>query len=61
METLRSAIDATSEEFAANEAAQRALVVELNERLGTAAVGDEVNIEIDVLARYLFRMNQLKS
>ena len=39
METLRSAIDATSEEFAANEAAQRALVVELNERLGTAAVG----------------------
>jgi riboflavin synthase len=26
---------------------------------GTAAVGDEVNIEIDVLARYLFRMNQL--
>lgn len=28
---------------------------------GTAAVGDEVNIEIDVLARYLFRMNQLKS
>lgn len=28
---------------------------------GTAAVGDEVNIEIDVLARYLFRMNQLKA
>ena len=28
---------------------------------GSAAVGDEVNIEIDVLARYLFRMNQLKS
>ncbi len=28
---------------------------------GTAAVGDEVNIEIDVLARYLFRMRQLKS
>jgi riboflavin synthase len=27
---------------------------------GTAQVGDEVNIEIDVLARYLFRMNQLK-
>ena len=27
---------------------------------GTAAVGDEVNIEIDVLARYLFRMNQLR-
>jgi riboflavin synthase len=27
----------------------------------TAAVGDEVNIEIDVLARYLFRMNQLGS
>ncbi|WP_353216245.1 riboflavin synthase [Sandarakinorhabdus sp.] len=26
---------------------------------GTAAVGDEVNIEIDVLARYLFRMRQL--
>jgi riboflavin synthase len=26
---------------------------------GTAAVGDEVNIEIDVLARYLFRMKQL--
>ncbi|OYQ31994.1 riboflavin synthase [Sandarakinorhabdus cyanobacteriorum] len=28
---------------------------------GTAAAGDEVNIEIDVLARYLFRMNQLKA
>jgi riboflavin synthase len=28
---------------------------------GTAEAGDEVNIEIDVLARYLFRMNQLKS
>ena len=28
---------------------------------GTAQPGDEVNIEIDVLARYLFRMNQLKS
>jgi riboflavin synthase len=28
---------------------------------GTARVGDEVNIEIDVLARYLFRMNQLKA
>lgn len=28
---------------------------------GTAAAGDEVNIEIDVLARYLFRMNQLKT
>ena len=28
---------------------------------GTAKAGDEVNIEIDVLARYLFRMNQLKS
>ena len=28
---------------------------------GSATVGDEVNIEIDVLARYLFRMNQLKS
>lgn len=27
---------------------------------GTAQAGDEVNIEIDVLARYLFRMNQLK-
>ena len=26
---------------------------------GTAAVGDAVNIEIDVLARYLFRMKQL--
>jgi riboflavin synthase len=26
---------------------------------GTASVGDEVNIEIDVLARYLFRMRQL--
>lgn len=26
---------------------------------GSAAVGDEVNIEIDVLARYLFRMKQL--
>ncbi|MFZ4380937.1 MAG: riboflavin synthase [Sandarakinorhabdus sp.] len=28
---------------------------------GTAAVDDEVNIEIDVLARYLFRMNQLRT
>ncbi len=28
---------------------------------GTAQAGDEVNIEIDVLARYLFRMNQLRS
>ena len=28
---------------------------------GSAQIGDEVNIEIDVLARYLFRMNQLKS
>ena len=28
---------------------------------GTANVGDEVNIEIDVLARYLFRMNQLRA
>lgn len=28
---------------------------------GAAQAGDEVNIEIDVLARYLFRMNQLKS
>lgn len=28
---------------------------------GTAAVDDEVNIEIDVLARYLFRMNQLRA
>lgn len=28
---------------------------------GSAKAGDEVNIEIDVLARYLFRMNQLKS
>ncbi|MEY4850298.1 MAG: riboflavin synthase [Pseudomonadota bacterium] len=28
---------------------------------GTAKASDEVNIEIDVLARYLFRMNQLKS
>ena len=28
---------------------------------GTAKAGDEVNIEIDVLARYLFRMNQLNS
>lgn len=26
---------------------------------GTAQLGDEVNIEIDVLARYLFRMKQL--
>ena len=26
---------------------------------GTAVTGDEVNIEIDVLARYLFRMKQL--
>lgn len=26
---------------------------------GSASVGDEVNIEIDVLARYLFRMKQL--
>jgi riboflavin synthase len=28
---------------------------------GAAQAGEEVNIEIDVLARYLFRMNQLKS
>ncbi len=28
---------------------------------GTAKAGDEVNIEIDVLARYLFRMNQLRA
>lgn len=28
---------------------------------GTAQAGDEVNIEIDVLARYLFRMNQFTS
>jgi len=28
---------------------------------GTASVGEEVNIEIDVLARYLFRMNQLRA
>lgn len=28
---------------------------------GTASAGDEVNIEIDVLARYLFRMNQLRA
>lgn len=27
---------------------------------GTAQAGDEVNIEIDVLARYLFRMHQFK-
>ncbi len=39
METLRSAIDASSEEFAANEAAQRALVDELNERLSVTALG----------------------
>ena len=28
---------------------------------GSAQAGDAVNIEIDVLARYLFRMNQLKA
>lgn len=28
---------------------------------GTANADDEVNIEIDVLARYLFRMNQLRA
>jgi len=39
METLRSAVDAGSDEFAANEAAQRALVAELNERLHTTALG----------------------
>ncbi|MCC6269755.1 MAG: methylcrotonoyl-CoA carboxylase, partial [Microbacteriaceae bacterium] len=39
METLRSVIDASSEEFAANDAAQRALVAELNEHLSTAALG----------------------
>ncbi|MEO7349451.1 MAG: carboxyl transferase domain-containing protein [Terrimesophilobacter sp.] len=39
METLRSALDATSEDFAANEAAQSALVAQLNEHLAKAARG----------------------
>ncbi len=39
METLHSALDTSSEAFAANEAAQRALVVELNEQLRVAALG----------------------
>ncbi len=39
METLRSALDATSEDFIANDAAQRALLAELNERLAATALG----------------------
>lgn len=39
METLHSALDATSEEFATNDAAQRALVAELNEQLRATARG----------------------
>ncbi len=39
METLRSALDTSSEAFAANETAQRALVEQLNERLRVTALG----------------------
>ena len=39
METLRTALDTSSAAFATNEAAQRALVNELNERLRTTALG----------------------
>jgi 3-methylcrotonyl-CoA carboxylase beta subunit len=39
METLQSALDTTSEGFAANDAAQRALVDELNERIRQVALG----------------------
>lgn len=39
METLASRIDSTSETFADNDAAQRALVDDLRERLATAALG----------------------
>src|SRR5918998_2260112 len=39
METLASRIDSTSETFAENDAAQRALVEDLRERLATAALG----------------------
>jgi 3-methylcrotonyl-CoA carboxylase beta subunit len=39
METLASRIDSTSETFAENDAAQRALVDDLRERLATAALG----------------------
>lgn len=39
METLRSAIDSSSEEFAANDTAQRALVADLNAHLSTTARG----------------------
>jgi 3-methylcrotonyl-CoA carboxylase beta subunit len=39
METLHSALDTTSEGFAANDAAQRALVDELNERIRQVALG----------------------
>jgi 3-methylcrotonyl-CoA carboxylase beta subunit len=39
MQTLASQIDRTSEQFRANDAAQRALVVELRERLAKTALG----------------------
>ncbi len=39
METLRSTLDPSSADFAANDAAQRALVDELNERLKVASLG----------------------
>ena len=39
METLRSALDTSSEAFAANETAQRALVEQLNERQRVTALG----------------------
>ncbi len=39
METLSSALDTGSESFRANDAAQRALVAELNERLSATALG----------------------
>lgn len=39
METLHSVLDASSEDFAINEAAQRALVDELNDHLSVAALG----------------------
>ncbi|MEO7146911.1 MAG: carboxyl transferase domain-containing protein, partial [Terrimesophilobacter sp.] len=39
METLASSLDTTSDAFAANDSAQRALVAELNERLRVTALG----------------------
>lgn len=39
METLRSVLDASSEDFAANEVAQLALVDELNDHLRTVSLG----------------------